>query len=368
MGQGLAELYDLVVVGSGVAGATAAWRAARQSARVLLLGGSSGRPGDASAGWLGPAGVKLARACGLTPKAVGAATFSGLRLHSWDLKRSRRVDDRELHGWLVNCGQFEAGLWEAASDAGACGLPDAAVEELGLGEERAVLRLGDGRKVSGRVVLIADGCDSAVAHMAHLPSAARQPTVAEALFADYQTSDEDVGLEVVIGASRLGNLATIMRLGRRASVRFVVRDSGQQLGQQFQLFCQRAAERGLLPAVEARPVKRIWPAGVALDMETHVGKRCLLIGPAGGFVAAFSQEELYPAMRSGWIAADAALRALKAPVLQDELALFGEQWRQELADYMRMPNTDLSLLVPLIFSNERMSRRVARAFLLGQPF
>ena len=116
------------------------------------------------------------------------------------------------------------------------------------------------------------------------------------------------------------------------------------------------------------PGQGLCPSGVALDMDTHVGKRCLLIGDAGGFVAAFSNEGIYPAMRSGWIAADTALRALRAPVLQDELASFGVAWRGELADYLRMPNTDLSLLVPLVFNNEQMSRRVARAFLLGQTF
>ena len=110
------------------------------------------------------------------------------------------------------------------------------------------------------------------------------------------------------------------------------------------------------------------PGGAALDMDTHVGKRCLLIGDAGGFAAAFSNETVYPAMRSGWIAAETALRALHAPVLQDELASFSVAWRTDMADYLRMPNTDLSLLVPLVFNNEQMSRRVARAFLLGQPF
>jgi flavin-dependent dehydrogenase len=138
---------------------------------------------------------------------------------------------------------------------------------------------------------------------------------------------------------------------------------------EFGRFCERAVESGLLPeGVPREPERRVCPGGVALDMDTHVGKRCLLIGEAGGFVAAFSHEEIYPAMCSGWIAAESALGALRAPVLQDELASFGAAWRGRLADYLRMPNTDLSLLVPLVFNNAQMSRRVARAFLLGQPF
>jgi hypothetical protein len=33
-----------------------------------------------------------------------------------------------------------------------------------------------------------------------------------------------------------------------------------------------------------------------------------------------------------------------------------------------MPNTDLGLLMPMVFNNPQMSRRMARAFLLGQGF
>jgi flavin-dependent dehydrogenase len=109
-------------------------------------------------------------------------------------------------------------------------------------------------------------------------------------------------------------------------------------------------------------------AGAALDFESHVGKRCLLVGDAGGFVSAFSNEGLYPALRSGWRAAEVAAAALRAPLLQDELAGFGNVWRSDLAEYLRMPNTDLGLLLPMVFTNAQMSRRIARAFFLGQAF
>ena len=103
-------------------------------------------------------------------------------------------------------------------------------------------------------------------------------------------------------------------------------------------------------------------------MESHVGKRCLLVGDAGGFVTSFSHEGIYPALRSGELAAETVAAALRAPVLQDELASFSTLWRSELAGYLRMPNTDLGLLMPMVFNNPQMSRRVARAFLLGQAF
>jgi flavin-dependent dehydrogenase len=85
-------------------------------------------------------------------------------------------------------------------------------------------------------------------------------------------------------------------------------------------------------------------------------------------VSAFSGDGLYPALRSGVLAAETAADALRGGVLQDELAQFGPRWRADLADYLRMPNTDLGLLLPMVFGNSQIARRVARAFVLGQAF
>jgi len=136
---------------------------------------------------------------------------------------------------------------------------------------------------------------------------------------------------------------------------------------QLQALLAAARAAGLLSATQPLAVSQtVCLAGSALEMESHVGKRCLLIGDAGGFVSAFSHDGLYPALRSGELAAETVAAALRARVLQDELATFSTVWRSELAEYLRMPNTDLGLLMPMVFSNPQMSRRIARAFLLGQ--
>jgi flavin-dependent dehydrogenase len=369
VGRKLQKVYDLVVVGGGPAGATAALQAARRDAAVLLVEEETGSAAQTSAGWLGPAGVSLCKECGLAAGKVGATEFKGVRLHSWDMKHSTSVEDRQLRGWLVECAAFDRALLDAAAAAGAEGLRGVELRELHLGEDRVRLHLRDGREVAGRVLLIANGVASSTGQMAHLMSAAQQPDIPHCALAEYEVDEDVVRLDVAISASRAGQVATIARLGHLVCLSLVTRVAEVPIEQQFHGFCNNAVECGLLPpGVPDEPVHGLCPSGVALDLDTHVGKRCLLIGGAGGFVAAFSNEEVYPAMRSGWIAAETALRALKAPVLQDELASFGVAWRGALADYLRMPNTDLSLLAPLVFNNEQMSRRVARAFLLGQPF
>jgi flavin-dependent dehydrogenase len=369
VGKALRGLYDVLIVGGGPAGALAALRVARQRATALVVEAEEAGQAGPSLGWLGPAGIALCKECGVSAKAVGAREFSGLRLHSWDLKRSSMARDPGLRGWLVQRAACEAALLRRATKAGAHVLRDVAPRELDLTEDRAVLHLGAGREACGRILLVADGAASPTARLANLTSAAQLRDVPQCLFVEYETQRKETRLDVAVGANRAGQIATVVRFDKTVSVAITTRATDVPARQQFRAFCAAAVPAGLLPEeVPDEPRARLSPGGVALDMDTHVGKRCLLVGEAGGFVAAFSNEGIYPAMRSGWIAAATALQALEAPVVQDELASFGAAWRRDLADYLRMPNTDLSLLVPLVFNNEQMSRRVARAFLLGQAF
>jgi flavin-dependent dehydrogenase len=108
------------------------------------------------------------------------------------------------------------------------------------------------------------------------------------------------------------------------------------------------------------------PASAALDMDTHVGKHSLLIGDAGGFISAASNEGIYPAMWSAQIAVEVIDSALKSPQSQDELMSFETKWRTTMADYLRSPNTDIQFLLPLIFSNQPIADRMGAAFFSGE--
>jgi len=142
------------------------------------------------------------------------------------------------------------------------------------------------------------------------------------------------------------------------------------LGDAYPDFWRDAHEAGLIPD-EAVPdgIEVVWhpaTAGGALAMESHVSKRALVIGDAGGFVAAVSNEAVCAGMWSAEIAADVVDAALNASSVQDGLAEFETRWRTTMAEYLRMPNTDVQLLWPLVFSNQQMADKMAAAFLLGE--
>jgi flavin-dependent dehydrogenase len=360
--------YDLLIVGGGPAGSAAAIAARRAGLSVLLIEREPEGRERSGLGWIGPAGVELCRDCGLSTGRTGAEPFRELRLFSWDLKRSTTVAERGLGGWIVARESFDRALRDLAGSAGAEMLLGISCEAVASREERVVLSLSDGRRVAGGVLILADGLDSALARSVNLVAAGDLPRVSHCVRVELETPAGEVGLDVVLGGHRLGVQATIMRTGRRVCFALLTREAPREAENRASAFLQAAQAAGLLPrAVVGAPVIERSPAGLALEMESHVGKRCLLVGAGGGFVGAFSNEGIYPAMKSGWIAAETAARALKQPVVQDELASFGTAWRTQLAEYLRMPQTDFSLLMPLVFGAKPMSRRVARAFLLGEP-
>jgi len=363
------EVFDVVIVGATPAGGAAAIRARQAGLSCLVIEPEAWPRRQTNLDWLGPRGIEFCRSCGLDGPAVGAVEFTGVCLRSWDLSRETRVEEQGLGGWIVDRAEFDGALIDRAVAAGAVLRPEAQPQGLSLGEEYAKLLLGDGAEIRGRILLIGDGLNSRVAALARLMTAGESEGVAAAVTADFEGTDAAPQLDVIIGARRSPQTVTILRSGRRGRVVLLTRELSPAPQEQFGEFVEAARSAGLLPADGWRQVAvAASPAGVALEMETLIGKRCLQIGETGGFVAAFSNEVLYPEMQSGWLAAETAERALRAAVLQDELQSFSVAWRAELAEYLRLPNTDLALLMPLVFNNAQMSARVARAFLLGQGF
>ena len=182
--------------------------------------------------------------------------------------------------------------------------------------------------------------------------------------------DGDPRVSVVLGLDKQGSFGVCCLSDKRVSA------SINWLGDQSEAITalislsRQAFQQEVLPvdfstqAARAKLVRS--PASLALDLDTHVGKHSLVIGDAGGFVSAASNEGIYPAMWSAQIAADVLLTALASRQSQDELMAFDSAWRMKMADYLRSPNTDHQFLLPLIFSNQPMADRMGAAFFSGE--
>ena len=96
-----------------------------------------------------------------------------------------------------------------------------------------------------------------------------------------------------------------------------------------------------------------------------VASRTLLVGPAGGFYSACG-EDVYPGCWSALFAADVLRKSLKREHLQDALGDYRQVWRTTLGDYLRGPQQNLRLLLPLVYRNPVMTARLAEAILLSK--
>ncbi len=362
-------MQQLVVIGGGPAGAAAALRARQLDATVTVIDRASFPRTRPCSGWLGPSAVALLGELGITAQQVGAGVFHGLTLHSWDLRSSFEIQADDLTGWLVDRAALDHTLLKVARKAGAKVVLGKEVIAAEFGEQSAVFQLADDKSVEGAVALLADGARSSMAQAAHIASAGSLPGLARTAYLPFRAPKKNTRLDVAVAASRAGQVLTIAQHAGSGRISLMTREPDSEPAELLAAFLTAAEESGLLPALNAGKIEvGTSPAGLALDLDAHVGKRSLLIGDAGGFVGAFSNEGLFPALRSGCLASEIAIRAIRSDPVQDALQEFGPTWRQELAEYLRMPNTDLALLMPLVFKNQQMAERVARAYLCGVSF
>jgi flavin-dependent dehydrogenase len=141
------------------------------------------------------------------------------------------------------------------------------------------------------------------------------------------------------------------------------------IGETHRKFVADLRSGGLLPEDgEVRgPRSGVLPAGAAFKMKKRAEGRVLLVGDAGGFVAAASGEGIYPGMCSGQLAARCIAQGCTQRQEAEVAPRYEAALRQELARYLEMPALELSLVMDLLFRDQRVADKLARAFLFGEP-
>lgn len=198
------------------------------------------------------------------------------------------------------------------------------------------------------------------------------------MFTIWQLESLDGKLSVLNAAGAHDGHAWLLPKRNSLSVAFMLREplSDQpvplNLAELMDSVLAELRQAGALPVEVGPPVSPVqtWqlPVAAAVDIESHVGKRSLAVGLAGGFVSALSGQWLHPVIHAAVLAAGIVSKALADPRPQDALTQFAPRWRQKLADYLRSPNTRLAFLLPLVFSNQQIADRFARAYLFGENF
>lgn len=366
------EPYDVAIVGAGPAGSTAASLLARKDYRVVLIDRAPAkRPGSVAA-WLGSGALPLLEEMGIKPETVTKPALTDVVFHNADFSKSTQPVFDQAAGYLVDRMRFATALTAHARKCGAEVCCERSVDDIVLKENHVEILMEGSDQIQSKLLLLAAGTGSHLLDRLGFPShpGGESYWTAQVCAPLKKKEAGSPRLAAILGLDKAGSFAVacISQDGLSVTLNWLM--ERESVISNLIVMCKSAFEHGVVPvdlsaeAAKAKPVRS--PASVALDLETHVGKHTLLIGDSGGFVAAASNEGLYPAMWSAQIAVGVLDRALKTEHSQDVLMAFDSEWRMQMADYLRSPNTDPQFLLPLVFSNQAMANRMGAAFFHGE--
>ncbi|MFF7685813.1 geranylgeranyl reductase family protein [Streptomyces syringium] len=303
-------VWDVVVVGAGPAGASAAYAAASTGRKVLLLEKAElPRYKTCGGGIIGPSRDALPPGFELPLRdRVHAVTFS----LNGKLTRTRR-SKRTLFG-LINRPEFDAGLVEVARKAGAevrTGVTVSRVEQHGsaVPDRRTVaIVLGDGETLLARAVVGADGSAGRIG--AHVGVKLDQVDLGlEAEIPVPATVAEDWAGRVHLDWGPIpGSYGWVFPKGDTLTVGVIsARGEGAGTKRYLEDFIARLGLAGFEPSISSGHLTRCRSDDSPLSRG-----RVLVCGDAAGLLEPWTREGISFALRSGRLAGEWAVRIAEA--------------------------------------------------------
>jgi len=369
----MARIYDIAILGGTPAGYAAAGRLAKAGCTVVVLEAPHSVSECPLADWVPAGALKIS---GL-PKSLGASCrsqgFKQVCYHNVSLDRSVQYSSKKALGAFVNYRGLAKVLKDEAESRGVRTRTTSTPPAIELLEDR--VKLTGTAQVSARLLLIAQSGPNDVSVDLSLPgrTGLAAPLAAAGLdvpLGQVPKQIADRALHVVELPERTelgmffvhGDILHLRVLSNSKAAGARAEELSTMVGalQQSKLLPKQ------LPLAKARGA--VWhpPAGLALEMERHVAKRCLIMGTAGGFAESVTGQTIRPSLESAILAADTAKTALNRPDMQNKLAEFKSAWRDRQSNYLRPPSTSLHLLLPLLFVNQSIVARFTKAFLYGE--
>lgn len=367
-------------MGAGTAGTAAAILLARRGLKPIVVERAA-KPGKKAraADWLCCAGLESLKEIGVDCSDQLGEPFEGMTFHSSDLGKTAQSAAKEPAAYRINYPQLVGHLHQHARDAGVQILHESTAKRIELRETEVRVDLDGNDPLEGKFLLLADGAartlsqspgNPAVLSPASVKTAGRWFATLELAVPTRGRDPRDGHMHWLLGLDRQQACLLWWWEGSTIVLSLLASGTGESVAKTLCATATKLMGAGLIackdPIDPAAVMLRPAPARSALEIDSHVEKRCLVVGDAGGFMGETSGEGIYPAVWSAQIAVDSIIAAKTSPHPQDQLRQFSTTWRSSMAEYLRPPNTDVHFLLPLIFSNKQMADRMAAAFWKGQ--
>ncbi len=360
---------DVIVIGAGPAGATAAAVLARRGCDVALYDAARYPRDVPCAGWLSAMALPVLQRIGVKLDGALSDPSDIGTFHNADVTKAATPKFAAPPGYLIDRATLDQRIATAAVDAGATFHDNTRVADIALGESTVAVTPQNAEPEAAKLLVLAAGRSTPLIERLRLPRGLL-PAGWWAAQVEVQSESSEPTVGIVLGLDDAGGFGVIATAHGRGTISVHTSADRSSVVATLTTLCKNALDQGLIKddiaptAARATPIPT--PAEVALAMDSHVAKRTLVIGDAGGFVAATSGEGIYPAMWSAHIAADVIHEALQSTSPQDVLMQFDTRWRTEMADHLKPPNTDTQYILPLVFSNQPVADRMGAAFFAGE--
>lgn len=367
----MSHVFDIAILGATAAGYAAAYKLAVAKRDVVVIDAPRESVECPLMDWVPAEFFKLPGLPKSLVTQAEATPFNTVVYHSAALDRQAEHKTKKTAGYFLQTAALVKSLSQAAVAKGAKVRTSTTFPAIRL-EEDGVLLMGS-VQVSTRLLVVAQNRPEDIISDLALPvrSVPQSPIVAAALDIPLASKTKQEPALHIVQSQAKGELGMFFLADGAAHLRILRPTLGsRQYVADLSNMVSQLQQAQLLPAdlILKKARGAVWhpPAGVALELETHVAKRCLLTGTAGGFADSITGATLTPSVHSALLAADAADDAFESADVQDALTHYKSSWRKTLAEFLRPPNTSLAMLMPLIFANARIAAKFSHALLHGQ--
>lgn len=334
--------FDIVIVGAGPAGSTAAYQLGQAGIKVLLIDKATEFPREKPCG-----GGLSARLLDRFPYVrdflaageVPVNPVSRVHLESPDHTRVTYQQGEPIL-YLIRRWQFDEALFKRAASVSAVRL-GTTIRKCNVTATHVELETTTGEVITAPMIIGADSANSVIARHTGLRSEAAHKEYAvdmmeETVYSRLDVKDRDsiylfLTLTETFGYGYIFPKTHHLNLGFGCKLDWYLKALRGKGAEHHAEWVDTLKKNGDVTGETNRNGYKAFPIPVSGPLQKTYTDRVLLAGDAGGFVNAFTAEGIFYAMASGSLAADTALAAIRSQHYDDRtLSAYEAAWKAEI--------------------------------------